>query len=365
MIDFKIQRGSSDLIFLEPGVINPRLIIEDGCWYLCTDTAELFLGVQSEDGLTLKRINAGSQTDITIDPEVLSALRAELNAIKESLGNYATEQYVIDAIENHETLAAIEEVKTKLETEVLPIIPTVKKVETEIIPTVQELTEKAATQGWVADQKYLQTETFNTAIATKAEEVPFTADKFVTKPIGDFNVGDSVKGLTIAQIFAKLLGLSDEPSTEPDIPEQPGDDATPEEIVDYLIATGATMYSQDEQGNLVETPFASIAWTEAEAAAQMNGISTIYTITDESGDIVESGYQEATDYNEEAWLTVALPSEIKNVKVKMYDPDVNDWVDMLWKVVPAEEQTMDGYTIWTVPEQYEVTSGDTYRFVII
>jgi hypothetical protein len=58
MVDFKVRRGLHSTIFPEPGVINPKLLIEEGCWYLCTDTAELFLGVLLDTGeLTLKRIN--------------------------------------------------------------------------------------------------------------------------------------------------------------------------------------------------------------------------------------------------------------------------------------------------------------------
>jgi hypothetical protein len=58
MVDFKIRRGHSSVLFTAPNVINPRLLIEEGCWYLCTDTAELFLGVLTDAGeLTLKRIN--------------------------------------------------------------------------------------------------------------------------------------------------------------------------------------------------------------------------------------------------------------------------------------------------------------------
>lgn len=63
MVDFKIRRGLSTTLFSEPGVINSRLVIEEGCWYLCTDTAELFLGIQGEKGLTLKRINESSAAD--------------------------------------------------------------------------------------------------------------------------------------------------------------------------------------------------------------------------------------------------------------------------------------------------------------
>lgn len=58
MTDFKIRRGLSSVLFPEHGVVNPRLVIEEGCWYLCTDTAELYLGTRDEnDELVLKRIN--------------------------------------------------------------------------------------------------------------------------------------------------------------------------------------------------------------------------------------------------------------------------------------------------------------------
>ena len=125
------------------------------------------------------------------------------------------------------------------------------------------------------------------------------------------------------------------------------------------------MYSQDTQGKLIKMPFKSVTWSELEAATEQTGVSALYSIIDDSGVVTETGYQADTIYNEEAWLTVALPSEIKNVKIKMYDPDVKDWVDVLFKLAIAEEQTIENYTIWTVPEEYEIQSGDTYRFVII
>jgi hypothetical protein len=57
MTDFKIKRGLSSVVFSEPGIINPNLIIEEGTWYLCTDTAELYLGITVDGELTLKQIN--------------------------------------------------------------------------------------------------------------------------------------------------------------------------------------------------------------------------------------------------------------------------------------------------------------------
>lgn len=70
----------------------------------------------------------------------------------ENDAGYATETYVAEAIAAINPV--VEEVKQTIETEVLPIVPTVQKVE-EILPTVQELAEKAATQDWVKEQGYL------------------------------------------------------------------------------------------------------------------------------------------------------------------------------------------------------------------
>jgi hypothetical protein len=85
MTDFKIKRGLSSVLFSAPGVINKRLIIEDGCWYLCTDTAELFLGLTGTDGkLTLKRINeivsGETSQDIIAAVEELRARLVSLEA---------------------------------------------------------------------------------------------------------------------------------------------------------------------------------------------------------------------------------------------------------------------------------------------
>lgn len=79
MIDFKIRRGPSTTLFKSPGVVDPRLLIEEGCWYLCTDTAELYLGGYSSSGeLTLKQIN--SQT-----AEISNELRTLINELDQKI----------------------------------------------------------------------------------------------------------------------------------------------------------------------------------------------------------------------------------------------------------------------------------------
>lgn len=67
MVDLKIRRGTSDVMFTAPGVVNPRLLIEEGCWYLCTDTAELYLGIELAGSLTLKKINESFKPAVSPD----------------------------------------------------------------------------------------------------------------------------------------------------------------------------------------------------------------------------------------------------------------------------------------------------------
>ena len=509
MTDFKIRSGLSTDLFIngnsKSGIIDD-VVLENGCWYLCADTAELFICVQQADGLTLKCINEktdlGTDSDGTsIDAATIIALRAEINRIKESLDlyaktddipsleGYATEQYVLDAIDNHEALT---EVKTKLDEEVLPVIPTiqstviptVEKVEAEVIPTIQELAEKAATKEWVQEQNFV-TETFVTEkisdieipkdyiteaeleakgyltehqslegyateefvvnainaieipevdlggyateawvneqgfikdisgkadkehkhsyndltdmpvipsveglaseqyvdaaianiehpsvdlsgyalkseVAKKANEVLFTSSKLVTKAMGSFSVGDDVRGLTIAEIIAKLLGL------------EAG--AEPEGIIEEIIAYEIPMYSISDSGMLFEVPFKLVDGTAAPVE------SGFYTITDNQGNIVEAGYQDLSAENDEMYYMIALPKEIDYntmVEVESWDPDENLWsaaglaltsdhdeVARLCDEAGVDISHIDTtkYTVWA---QEDVCTGSIIRYRIV
>ena len=83
MDTFKIRRGLSSALFID-GKLNPRLVIEEGCWYLCTDTAWLFLGVRdSSDNLVLKRINSdGAEGNTAAILEHLARLDSQLQALE-------------------------------------------------------------------------------------------------------------------------------------------------------------------------------------------------------------------------------------------------------------------------------------------
>jgi hypothetical protein len=85
MVDFKIRRGESTTLFISPGVVNPRLIIEEGCWYLCTDTAELYLGMKLEGTLTLKKINDGGHGEPDEGGTSTTMLEFQINELKDRL----------------------------------------------------------------------------------------------------------------------------------------------------------------------------------------------------------------------------------------------------------------------------------------
>lgn len=122
--DFKIRCGPASDLFKDPAVsvfareVNPNLRIEVGCWYLTSDTAELFLGVRLNNGaITLKCINSENILGIVAGVEKELAKKLESGFI-EHAPDGATEEVlvegtalkiVVDAYTKAETVAKIEE----------------------------------------------------------------------------------------------------------------------------------------------------------------------------------------------------------------------------------------------------------------
>ena len=208
-------------------------------------------------------------------------------------------------------------------------------------------------------------ETIAVAVAEKADKVPFTTDKFVGKAIGGFAVGANVKGLTIAEILAKLLELTDGSGEEPEEPTG---------IIETIIAKEIPMYSVDNAGALAETPFKLIDGTAAPVE------SGFYTKTDDQGNIIEAGYQDLQVENDEVYYVIALPKEVDYntmVEVESYDPDEKIWVDADIALtsdpdvvsVLCEEAGIDithidtdKYTVWV---QEDICTGSIIRYRII
>lgn len=54
-LEFKIKKGLSTNLIDTDG--NPLITLQEGCWYLCTDTAELYVAVLIDEVLTLRKAN--------------------------------------------------------------------------------------------------------------------------------------------------------------------------------------------------------------------------------------------------------------------------------------------------------------------
>jgi hypothetical protein len=199
--------------------------------------------------------------------------------------------------------------------------------------------------------------------------------KFVTKPIGNFVDGEDINGLSIAELFAKLLGLSDtKPGENPDTPTEP------EGIVEEIVANKIPMYSVNADSKVVEISYDDvIAYTE-ETASEQPTESGFYQITNEAGEVIESGYQELTIDNPDVPYIIALPIGVDfntMVTTQTYDTLEGKWKNDSFEMsndfdeisALCEELEVDisyvdrtRYTLWADLEAGP--TGKIHRFII-
>lgn len=96
MADFKVHCGTSTQLFTTDGKVNPKLRIQEGSWYLCTDTSAVFFCASVDGKLTLKRLNGDGVSkdsllqNLAADPESTEVYSArEINRIILALKTYA------------------------------------------------------------------------------------------------------------------------------------------------------------------------------------------------------------------------------------------------------------------------------------
>lgn len=210
-------------------------------------------------------------------------------------------------------------------------------------------------------------------VALKADAIPYAVDKFVTIPVGDFVSGENVKGLTVAELFAKLLGLSD---------TTPGEEE-PDSIVDSIIKNETVMYTISEDGStMVEVPFKLNEYTGDQTTIyDPDTVSGFYQIKDESGSVTESGYENFVPGNDSMFYVVALPSNMiidENVEVWAWSGLESKWrhytdhgltSDLGIISAAFEENDLEvpacpeGYTLWANID--DIDTGADFRFKII
>lgn len=378
MFDFKIYRALHDELFPPAldGELNPNLAVEPGCWYLCTDTADLFLGVQIDGSiLTLKHINDNRVPAVenlvqkhefenvkqVVTQEVIPGVEEVKTWVENKeylqdidLAGYATEKWVADQkfaklidvpqTENFATKTFVHELVGDIS---VPEVPT-------------------QLSAFNNDVNFVTADTANSLFALKANKVLFTTSKIVTKPLGDFAEGEDIINLTLSELFAKLLGLSSgtSPSNTP--------------IRDSIINNHQSMYQADDEGLLVKVPYESIQFTE-EAALLEPVRSGFYEISDSSGSITEYGYQHITE-PQNMFYMIAIPNSIilgKNADLMTWDVISSAWVDCDTSTLTSDAQEIEqvleengiaspasvsGYTLWV--DLNEVNPGRKYRIII-
>lgn len=200
--NFKIKRGPSETLH------STRLIIEEGCWYLSTDTAELYVGIIENGFPVLKPINGELIPNLTgyaTEDFVQEAIK-NINIPEVNLTNYYTKEETyskeeVDALLPHEE---IEEVKTTVQT----IVPTVQKVE-EILPKVEDkvlpaVETVAELRTWVENKDYLQD--IDLKDYAKLTDLQI-GESFITDiTLGHLEAGTEIKAsMTLGEILKRIL----------------------------------------------------------------------------------------------------------------------------------------------------------------
>ena len=383
MTDFKIKQGLYDQLFTAPNVLNPKVVVELGCWYLCTDTADLFLGTTDNAGeLVLKRINGESTKDQPTNTPSSGSGELEPGLIGAYIDDETGELYIIFSDGTEESLGVVVG-----KPGVTPSI--------QIGNTFYEHTDGIIKLPDFATKDFVINQISNSLKPAEANKVLFTTSQIVTKPIGDFTQDEDIQGLTIAQVFAKLLGLKTPDHVhnfingkcecgEEDPTYVPPSDTPPATIAEAIeqFKNGKLIYYQaDKSGDLVPVP-ANYLTLNAESYAGQVTQAGFYQVLNNDGQVVESGIHQFTASNINVPYMIALPEVINfstDILVKQCDingltgawqtvtlalesdPDfISDFfINALGTVVPS---VAPGYKLWLGAGHSN--DGSIYRLVI-
>ena len=221
-------------------------------------------------------------------------------------------------------------------------------------------------QQWVIDQDYL---TQHQDISGKANNVLFTEDYFVGNALGNFQVGDSVKDMPIREILINLLGLSTE-SVNPDEPDTP---ETKDSItVEDILPNSIPVVSGSSKNGLLET--SAFSAVEFKTANEYNALPTddfktdgnmfYYEYVDESGNVIEHGYQTYTGITGKSnYYQVAIPNGLTLVKVMVDGLNWATYEEPTGSFTIVEQVVIDGYT-YNIYQDSRVGTGQCYRFIV-
>lgn len=183
-------------------------------------------------------------------------------------------------------------------------------------------------------------------LALKADDVLFTENYVVGSEYGAFNVGDSLKNLTLREIIINMLNATKE--------------IEPISGIDEIIAKEIPMLSGSEDG-LTAMNYAHTQMT-SEEAAKAHTANVFYQIVND-GVVSETGYQIITESTGRTNYVMALPEGITLVDVLMWDEPTNKWLDYSPVFTQTGTTTVDGYA-YIIYTSADSSSGETLRLIV-
>ena len=226
--------------------------------------------------------------------------------------------------------------------------------------------------------EYSTTSEMNTAITAaivdKADDIPFTTTKIVVNSIGNLKEGEDVSGLTITEIFAKLLGFVDEPEENPDTPDDPIGNS----IVAQIMGDRMPMYQLASDGELVALTYDEVM--DIYDAQQEPTESGFYKLYDADNNVIEYGYQQMQVKIPDVPFMIALPDIVdynKHVTMETYSDLTHKWEPITMEMTSDSSKIAEicdeegceipevsaGYTLW-VSTKPVYSSDASYRFII-
>lgn len=339
--------------------------------YFCEDTHELFWGDKLlSDGIRV----VPTKADL---PKLANAADGVVYYVTETRNGYTLSP---DRAQWLQTIYAPATDAYKVpESEIYNTVTTVgavRDIESKIYKTIDE---KLVAPDVDLSNYYTKSEVADviaSAVGVKADKVLFTDNKFINNPIGSFKAGDNVKGWTLSDLFVNLLGLTDTFGGE-----EPDDPGVSDSIIEEIVTRKIPMYSVTDEGEISEISYDEVITYTEEAAAEQPNKSGFYQIVDESGEVIESGYQELTAINQDIPYIIALPISIdfnSMITVQTYDTIVTKWknesleltnnyeeINGLCSELGVDISHIDTtkYTLWADLEKGP--TGKIHRFIII
>ena len=208
-----------------------------------------------------------------------------------------------------------------------------------------------------SDSKFV---TFEDLVA-KADNVLFTDSEYkVTKSVGDFEVGNIIKNISITDLFTGILGLQKYiPPVTPDDP-----DSVITEIITQNIPLISGTSSDTLEGEYLDHVFETNAEYTAAPVSNETGTSIFYQKLGVSGVVEEYGYQCYTPTTGRgSKLIIAIPKGLSISKVTIWDGLSNSWTPYGQTFTEVETIKTNGIE-YTVYECTENGKGATLRIIV-